>query len=295
VIVGAAVVALALPAALALLVAERYYRAAQLQMEFPRVHVGPSERSEAARALGALEDVELRTDDALVLRGWYHPSRNRAAVVLVHGGGANRTELLPEATALARSGFGVLVYDARASGESDGVRVTWGVEEQWDLRAAIDFLVARSDVDSARVGAQGLSVGGSTVALGAARDRRIRAVLLNATWTSLRDEVDHKLGKYGRLSTTAALYAFERAGIDVDAVRPVDHVAEIAPRALFVATGERDTDTPVSAMRTLFAAAGSPKELWIVPGAPHGGYAKAAPGVYEERVVRFFTSSLLGP
>jgi hypothetical protein len=45
------------------------------------------------------EDVSLRTADGVVLRGWYIPSHNRAALVLLHGFGGNRSQLLPYAKA----------------------------------------------------------------------------------------------------------------------------------------------------------------------------------------------------
>lgn len=273
------------------IIAFRYARAATRSLAFPRRHVTAADRRAAEASLGPLEDVALHTEDGLVLRGWYAPSKNRAAIVFVHGGSGNRMQLLPEAAAVAKRGFGVLVYDSRASGESDGELVTWGATERRDLRAAVDFLVARHDVDPKRVGAHGLSIGASTVALGASEDPRIGAVLLNATWTSLEDEVRWKFGKFGALSTAAALHAFREAGIDPGQVRPIDEIARVAPRPLFIATGDRDTDTPVTAMQRLFDAAGAPKEMWIVPGAEHGGYADVS-AEYTARVAAFFERSL---
>lgn len=291
--VSLASLALALAAVLA--IAVRYESAARRQLSFERVRVTAAMRAEAVRALGPLDDVELHTRDGLLLRGWFAASHNRAAVILVHGGAANRTQLLPEATALERAGFGVLLYDSRASGESDGELTTWGDRERSDLAAAVDFVAARKDVDADKIGAQGLSIGGSTVALGAAADPRIHAVLLNATWTTLDDEIAHKYGKYGLLSITAAKLAFRRSGIDVDAVRPIDGIDRIAPRPLFIATGSADDDTPPIALERLLARAGAPKELWIVEGAGHGGYAEVSPEAYPKRVVAFFESSLTKP
>jgi fermentation-respiration switch protein FrsA (DUF1100 family) len=42
----------------------------------------------------------------------------------------------------------------------------------------------------------------------------------------------------------------------------------------------------------LYAAAHEPKELWIVPGAGHGGYAGLAPQEYAQRVTAFFDKVL---
>ena len=62
------------------------------------------------------EEVTLTTNDRLKLVGWYIPSQNRAAVILLHGYGGNRLGVMYHAEALANQGYGVLMYDQRASG-----------------------------------------------------------------------------------------------------------------------------------------------------------------------------------
>ena len=59
-------------------------------------------------------DVALETSDGLTLRGWYIPSENGAAVVVVHGFGSNRIWALPHGIMLARHGYGVMLVDLRA-------------------------------------------------------------------------------------------------------------------------------------------------------------------------------------
>jgi dipeptidyl aminopeptidase/acylaminoacyl peptidase len=274
------------------LIAFRHERYAASLLHFERAPVTSAMRDAAVSALGPLEDVELHTSDNLTLRGWYAPSKRRAAVVLVHGGGGNRAQLLPEATVLVAHGYGVLLYDSRASGESDGDITTWGDRERRDLTAAIDYLSKRPDVDPKRIGVQGVSIGATTVALTAASDTRARAVLLNATWSSLEDEITNRNDKYGFISAWPALWAFRHAGVDVDAVRPIDRIAEIAPRPLLIMTGDNDEDTSVAVMQRVYAKAHDPKDLWIVPGAGHGGYIEKSPIEYPRRMIAFFDAAL---
>jgi dipeptidyl aminopeptidase/acylaminoacyl peptidase len=245
----------------------------------------PADATAAARrAVPDLETVTFQTSDGMTLRGWYSAGGRRSVVVLVHGGGGNRLQLFSDAQVLARHGYGFLLYDSRGEGESDGDLVSWGDREQRDVFAALDFVSARPETDPARIALLGFSIGGSTVALAAARDVRARAVILYATWTSLEDEIKAKFAKYGPLSWAPALYELRRAGVDV---RPIDHIGEIAPRPLLVIAGTADLDTPVPVMERLFQAARQPKELWIEPGANHGGYVTAAPHEYESRVIAF--------
>ena len=52
---------------------------------------------------------------------------------------------------------------------------------------------------------------------------------------------------------------------------------------------------PPRTCRQLFAAAGEPKELWIVPGAGHAGFAEVAPRAYAQHLIEFFSRALAAP
>ena len=288
---AAAALALASPAAIFV---HASWRGNQLTRRSPSL-IDPKGEAEARAELPGLESVELHTSDGLRLRGWLSPGQNRAAVILVHGGGGNRLALLPEARILARHGYGVLLYDSRAQGESDGARVTWGDREQRDLSAALDLVSKRPEIDPGRIAVLGFSIGGSTASLTAARDPRARAVILHATWSSLEDEVHYNFAKYGWLSWWPALIMIRRAGVDLANVRPIDHIQEIAPRPLLMIAGAADTDTPVPVMQRLFSAAGEPKQLWIEPGATHGSYVAPDPTGYEAHVIGFLDAAFSLP
>ena len=123
------------------------------------------------------EDVELTTEDGVRLSGWYVPSTNGAAVALLHGAGSTRTSVLDHAAVLAKAGYGVLLYDARGHGRSDGRAMDFGWFGDLDVAAAISYLVDRPEVDDDRVGVVGLSMGGEQAVGAAASDPRIRAVV----------------------------------------------------------------------------------------------------------------------
>jgi uncharacterized protein len=284
--------ALALVTGLAVAIAGRNAARAWRATHPAREHVTADDRAKASSDLEGLQEATFRTSDGLTLRGWYAPGERRAAVVFVHGVEANRTQLLPEATVIHRHGYGVLVFDSRATGESDGSVSTWGDLEQRDVTAALDYVSARPDVGADRVAILGFSAGGSAAALVAARDRRVRALVLCGTWSSLEAELKRAYRRYGPLSWGPALAAFRVSGVDVDDVRPIDHVGEIAPRPILVVTGDREEGSPLSETRRLFDAAGDPKAMWVVPGAPHGGYLRTAPAAYETKVVDFLDRAL---
>src|SRR5262245_38646521 len=66
------------------------------------------------------EAVIFPASDGVKLSGWYVPSKNRAAVIAVHANDGNRTGVIYHANVLAQRGYGVLLFDVRGFGESEG-------------------------------------------------------------------------------------------------------------------------------------------------------------------------------
>jgi uncharacterized protein len=121
-----------------------------------------------------VEAVQLQTSDGLTLEGSYVPSRNGAAVIVAFG----RKGTQRPARMLARHGYGVLIFDRRGEGESDGDPNPYAWDEgELDLLAAIAFLKRRPDVEPGRIGGVGLSVGGETFLQAAAHSDDLQAVV----------------------------------------------------------------------------------------------------------------------
>lgn len=101
----------------------------------------------------------------------------RAGVVLVHGSGKGlRTNLLGEATAFARQGLSVLIYDKRSVGYSTFQRSYSLLAD--DALGAVRTLRAHTGVDPTKVGIWGLSEGGWVAPLAASRSADIAFVVV---------------------------------------------------------------------------------------------------------------------
>jgi len=129
------------------------------------------------------KDIEFEGFDGTTLRGWwYAPSSASPAIAMAHGFSAVKEMALDDyAERLHAAGFGVLVYDHRNFGASDGEPRQeidpWG--QVWDFRRALDWLEGRADVDSGRLGLWGSSFSGGEAIIVAACDERVRAVVAN--------------------------------------------------------------------------------------------------------------------
>ena len=83
-------------------------------------------------------------------------------------------------------------------------------------------------------------------------------------------------------------------GQDISQVRPIDDVARISPRAILIVQGGQDPAVPLENGERLYAAAGEPKELYVVPNAGHGGFMHVDPQTFEDRVEGFLERYLRG-
>jgi alpha-beta hydrolase superfamily lysophospholipase len=253
----------------------------------------PRVQPRRSAALAAARDVTLRTADGLALHGWYLPSRSGAAVVLVHGLGQARDGLAFEAEALAQAGHGVLLFDLRGHGESEGGAPSWGDRERLDVRAALAFVRAQADVDPARVGAVGFSMGAYALAEVAAEvDAGVAAQVLLSPSPSLREGLACDFGHYGALSLQGALLPFRLRGVQVDALHTQEALRRFQPRPALLVVGAQEPCRPLT--ERFFAQQGPQVQTWLLEGAGHGTFAEAAPGPYAERLRAFFADALPG-
>jgi hypothetical protein len=246
----------------------------------------------APRLGAAHEDVSFRTSDGLTLRGWYVPSRNGAAVIAFPG----RKGPQRQARMLIRHGYGVLLFDRRGEGVSDGDPNALGWGGAKDVDAAVAFLRHRPDVRDGRIGGIGLSVGGEMMLEAAASNHGLKAVVSEGAGArSLREELDLIHGAEKILGGTQ--YSAMQASIMVfSGSTPPEHLADlvprISPRPLMLIQAPNSPNG--EALNDLYyRAAHEPKLSWSIPESRHTGGIEARPREYEARVAGFFDRALL--
>jgi hypothetical protein len=244
--------------------------------------------------LGApAQAVTLRTSDGLTLTGSYVPSRNGAAIVVSPG--YNSTP--DHARMLVRHGYGVLLYDQRGEGRSDGDPNAFGWSAEQDHNAAVAFLRARPDVDPDRIGGLGLSVAGETLLQTAAHNDGLRAVVSEGAGNrSVREVLDmprnggYWLSLPGHFVLTGAMALFAN---EPPPANLSDLVPQIAPRPVLLIAAGKGVDSEVL-NRRFYDVAGEPRTLWEIPEAGHTAGLETRPEEYERRVVGFFDQALRG-
>jgi len=244
----------------------------------------------------AYEDVAFTTSDGLRLEGWYVPSKNGAAVIAFPG----RAGAQKQARMLAAHGYGVLLFDRRGEGESEGDPNVFGWDGARDLHAAAAFLRTRPDVDPERIGGIGLSVGGEMLIQAAAESDELAAIVSEGgSGRSMRDDLSNSRGIRGRfdviaspipvLTLSTAIFSDGLPPPSLESlVRRIDGTA-----VFFIYAKHGQGGSERSPNRRFYAAAREPKEIWEVPEGDHVGGITARPAEYERRVIAFFDRVLL--
>jgi alpha/beta hydrolase family protein len=111
--------------------------------------------------------------------------------------------------------------------------VGWRV---WDIMRTIDYIATRPELDAARVGCMGISGGGTATTFATALEPRIRAAMVSGYLNTFRDSI-------GSLAHCIDNYV---PGI-LNWAEMHDVAGLIAPRPLFVESGERDNIFPIDA------------------------------------------------
>lgn len=233
--------------------------------------------------------IDLMTDDGIRLSAIYTAPRNGAVILLAHGYGGNRPEWLY--AMLTKAGYGVLAWDARAHGKSDGEISTVGYFEVLDVKAGLDYVSAQPNIE--HVGAWGGSMDGATMIRAAAQYPQVEALVVDSPYSSLEDEFDY-LVPYPFINPLVKFFAETQTGLDINALRPVDEIAKISPRPVYIIQGTGDKVVPANTAEQLFNAAGEPRFLWTEENVAHLGMYLDNPRKYERRVVGFFDEYLLG-
>jgi uncharacterized protein len=245
------------------------------------------------------DSMTLTAEDGSHVSAWYIASENEASVILIHGYKGARDEMLNEALMLHNHGYGSIIIDLRAHGDSDGEQIRFGLSETQDVDAAYQYLLTRDDVDPERIGIIGNSMGANVSILYAADNPQIKALVANSSFASMEDEiavgVEHFTGLPAfPFAPMIQFFAEGELGVKASDINAKAVVGQISPRPILIMHGGRDDTVPPDNGQKLYDAAGQPKELWTDPELGHTQFDTKRPVEYERRVIGLFDEYLLG-
>jgi uncharacterized protein len=229
-------------------------------------------------------------------KGWFFPGlRGAPTIVLCHGYESSRGELLTLVSALQDHQYNVFVFDFAAHGANAGI-TTFGYRESDEVRAAIDAIARRNDVDPTRFGLWGYNLGAYAALREAEHDKRVRAMVLDSVYDYPKQMVKIGVEKTGvggfPLMVRSAQTTFDWLNYaykdDPPLSGSLSKLADVP--TLFI----QASDEPELGLitRSMFMKAPEPREQAIIP---HGNFVVLADDekrTYENRVVTFFLTRL---
>lgn len=252
-----------------------------------------------------------KNSDSTQTVGWLL-SRGKPApsIILSHGYGSNRSELLTLAFELWKAGYNVVVYDLRGHGESP---VNWsglGTYEKDDLLSAIKFLRGRTnetgqELLDGRVGLYGVDVGGYISLIASTQDPMIKAVAVDSVYPDVSHFMSYQLKTIVGSDSDAAnrlvdsrwtsqltklamqLYLMRRE----DSAPAVDSVATASGRKFLFITG-KNSGGLAGMTRDLHNATKDPKQIVEVEQSRLVRLYDKASSEYDARVVAFFKEAI---
>jgi pimeloyl-ACP methyl ester carboxylesterase len=246
------------------------------------------------------DEISLITTDSIKLKGWFVAAQNHSSaptIIIAHGLGASKSDFVNLSGFLSSNGFNVLLFDFRAHGESEGKSCSLGLKEQLDITAAIDYIISREDLKNKSIGLYGFSLGGAAGILTASRDQRIKAIVADTPFSSLKNisadviKRTYHLPSFPFIQLANVLYRLSFNGW-IGQVTPSDVIHLISPRPILLISSDIDEMTPLYHAEELLANAKEPKELWIIEGASHGGTISINTEKYNQKLLSFFNKAL---
>lgn len=245
------------------------------------------------------QNVTFYTSDNIALKGWWIPAATPSdkTIILMHGWGMNRSDILKHTSFLQGLGYNLFYFDFRALGESGGNMSSVGYLERKDVRGAIDYLKKHYAAHCQKIGLYGISMGGMVAIAEGARNPEIACVAAEAPYYSYRRVVTrwawvHYHIPYFPLIPIMLHYVRRTLKANPERYSPKYLISKIAPRPVLIIHGRQDNLVPVSHARHLFHSAGEPKELWLVPNAKHGKCGEVGGFEYKQRLADFFRKYL---
>ncbi|MBI2191247.1 MAG: alpha/beta fold hydrolase [Planctomycetes bacterium] len=243
----------------------------------------------AVERLGA-HRVEFNSADGVKLVGLWIPAvKAIGTVVCCHGRGSGKEQFLRggQSAFLQANGYSSLLFDFRATGESGGRHCTLGDLERGDLCAALEE--ARRRGGGVEPILWGVSMGAVTALLVAADHPGIPLVIAENPYDSFVDTVEHHHRLRYHLPrwpmTPLVCWLTEvRTGCRAEAVDAVGAASRLRGTRLLQVHCEKDVRTPERVQRRIYDRAAGDKELYIVPGAPHGKAFEAGGDAYRRKL-----------
>jgi pimeloyl-ACP methyl ester carboxylesterase len=259
----------------------------------PRLDVTPELVSEN------YEDIEFKSTDNLILRGWLFKANSDKLIIMIPGLTQNRINTAYYAMWVAKDfvdqDYNVIMYDPRANGKSEGNRLSYGRFEGNDVLGATKFAKERGFTPE-NIAIIGDSTGAITTLMIADQLNEIGALIIDSAATNFKPFIIKRLWTEKNVPTffSPAVFFFTDTvfGTKIGEVKPIEKLSLVPERKFLYLHGELDDLFPVEESKKLLEASNPESKLIIFPKGNHVETFKSDPELYRKEVLSFLSSEL---
>jgi pimeloyl-ACP methyl ester carboxylesterase len=227
-----------------------------------------------------------------VREGWFFPGfRGAPTIILCHGYESSKGELLTLVAALQDHQYNVFVFDFVGHGANGGI-TSFGYRETAELKAAMDVVAQRNDVDPNSFGVWGYNLGAYVALREAENDKRIHALIMDSVYDQPKQMVKVEVSKTGLggfpFMVRAAEFSFDWLNYEHRQDAPLSaHLASLAgvPKLFLQPSDDRVLGETT---QILFTKSPEPREIVLMPHSNFTSSTEDDKRAYENRVVSFF-------
>lgn len=246
------------------------------------------------------KEYSVKSFDGLTLRGQYYEYSKDAPIdILFHGyKGTAERDLSGGIARCFRLGHSVLIVDHRASGNSEGKVITFGINESRDCAKWVDLVLSEINPD-AKIVLGGVSMGAATVMIASAMElpKNVIGGVADCGYTSAEDIIKKEIAVMKL--PPKLVYPFVRLGarifghFDIDETSPIEAVKKSRIPIIFF-HGGADTYVPHKMSVENYNACTSEKRFVTIDGAAHGLAFPVDQEKYLHEIETFFAPYLAG-
>lgn len=229
------------------------------------------------------EEVWLNVTERERLHGWWIPAANPetspGTILYLHGNGINIGANVNHSYRLHSLGFSVFVFDYRGYGWSEGAFPSEQSVYQ-DAQRAWEYLVNERQIEPSQIYLYGHSLGGAIAIELATHQPDAADLIVESSFTSLRDMVDYQYPIFNLLP------------VDWLLTNRFDSKSKVRSLSLplLLIHGTGDLTVPAEMSQRLYEIASPPKKLFLVPDADHTNVASLSGESYLQTIRNFIES-----
>jgi len=224
------------------------------------------------------EDIYFKTEDDVLLNGWFIPVEDaKNTLLFFHGNGGNISHRLESLKIFHEIGLAVFIIDYRGYGQSQGIPSEQGTYR--DAEAAWQYLAETRGISDEDIIIFGRSMGGA-VATWLASRYTPNLLILESTFTSIADVAKHYYPYLPTHLLTRIKYA------------SVDRIKDIHSPIL-ISHSQTDEIIPYKYGRALFEKAQAPKIFLELKGGHNDGFITTGPSYIQglENFIRTYAEN----